>query len=472
MNRARSGPGMIMQGFDPERLAEWTRGTWRGAPASPPVRVLQDTRTLRAGDLYVAIRGERMDGHDFVPDAFARGAVAAMVTEAYAAAHPGVRPVLVVADTRRALTDLARGHRAGFQGRIIGVTGSVGKSTTKDMLLAVLGARGRAAANPGNWNNELGLPLSLLAADPQVQFGIFEVGMNHPGELAPLCELLRPHWGVMVRVGPAHLEHFADERAIAEEKATLLRGLPAGGLAFLGRDEPWFDVFQGACACRVVTVSMSGAADYEGRAHAGDQRAMQVFERATGRTYELRLPQPGRPAQCNALRAVAVGREAGLEPSVLADALAGFRASPMRWAEQVVDGVRWINDAYNANPVSLKAALETFAGLEGAGGKWIVLGGMHELGPGERAAHEALGAFAARGPWTGMICVGTRAAWMAGAAAAAGLPPDRLFGCPDPAAAAALLRDRLGAGDAVLLKGSRAERVEEVLELWRRGRGA
>lgn len=458
--------------FDPERLAAWTRGTWRGAPVSPPARVLHDSRNVRAGDLYVAIRGERMDGHDFVPDALARGAVAAMVTEAYANAHPAVHPVLVVADTRRALTDLARGHRAGFQGRMIGVTGSVGKSTTKDMLVAVLGARGRAAANPGNWNNDIGLPLSLLAADPQVQFGIFEVGMNHPGELAPLCDLLRPQWGVMVRVGPAHLEHFTDERAIAEEKATLLRSLPAGGLAVLGRDEPWFDVFQGACACRVVTVSMSGAADYEGRAPAGDPHAMQVFERATGRTYELRLPQPGRPAQCNALRAVAVGREAGLDPAVIADALGHFQASPMRWAEQILAGVRWINDAYNANPVSLKAALETFAGLGETGHKWIVLGGMHELGPGERAAHEALGAFAARGPWSGMVCVGDRAAWMAEAAATAGFAPERLFRCPDPAAAAALLRDRLAPGDAVLLKGSRAERVEEVLEFWKRGRGA
>ncbi len=455
--------------FSAEQLAAWTGGRWTRPPPAALGPIRHDSSEAAPGVVFLALRGARTDGHAYAAAAFERGATAAVVEPAYAAAHPDAGPMLVVGDTKRALWDLARGHRARMTGRIVGVTGSVGKTTVKEMAAAVLSAAGPVARTRGNFNNDIGLPLSLLDADPSAPHGIFEVGMNHPGELAPLCDLLRPHWGLMARVGPVHLEFFDSEAAIAEEKATLLRALPADGLSVLAADEPWFDRFRDACPCRVVTVALNAPADYAGRSDPADPSRLSVTG-PRGFSLSCRLPLRGGPALRNALRAVAAGREAGLDAPAITAALEAFVPPPMRGGESTIAGVVWVNDAYNASPVSMEAALETFAGHP-ARRKWIALGGMREMGRLGPGFHIEIGRRAAAGPWAGIVVAGELGSPIADGAAAAGWPADRLWWCNDPAAAAAVLAERLQPGDAVLLKGSRGERMEEVMTEWARRAG-
>ncbi len=447
--------------FLPEELAAWSGGAWEGAPRAA-VAVAHDTRRLVPGALFVALRGERFDGHDFVAEALARGAAAAMVARDWPAPR-GLGPLLRVEDTRRALSALARGHRRRLPGRILAVTGSLGKTTAKEMTAAVLETAGAVARTLGNWNNDIGLPLSLLAMRPSDAFGVFEAGMNHPGELAPLCAVLRPDWAVVTRIGPVHIEFFPDERAIAEEKAEVLKALPRDGVAILAADEPWFDLLRERTAARVVTIAMDAPADYSGRVAGDGTDGILVRERC-GREYAYALPQPGAPMRANALRAIAVGRELEIAPDEIARALRRFTPPPMRWETSRHNGVLWINDAYNASPPSMAAALRTFAELPGPRRRWLVLGGMRELGDRAAAEHAALGERVAAGEWAGLVTVGELGAAIARAALAAGWPADRAASFPDAAGAAAYLRERLAPGDAVLLKGSRRERVEAVWE--------
>ena len=457
----------IMTVFQPEELSAWSGGEWSGSPG-PVHGVDHDTRRLRPGALYVALRGERHDGHRFVAEAFRRGAAAAMVEAAW---RPDgeVGPLLRVADSLAALGDLARGHRRRLRGRVVAVTGSVGKTTVKELIASALESVGGVARTPGNWNNDIGLPLSLLEMDPDQVFGVFEIGMNRPGELERLCDILRPDWAVITRIGPVHIEFFPDERAIAEEKATVLRRLPPDGCAVLAADEPWFDLLRERAAGRVVTVAFGAPADYSAEYSPRRPTRLSVRDR-DGREAVYRLPQRGAPMRANALRAIAVAREAGVEPERIAEALLRFRPPPMRWEECRLDGVRWINDAYNANPISFREALRTFAETPGIRRRWLVLGGMRELGERTEEEHAALGRLLAAGDWAGLVTVGELGARFAEAVAAAGWPTHRLARCADAGTAAAFLRTRLRSGDAVLLKGSRSERVEEVLEEWRRRR--
>jgi len=450
--------------FSPDHLAAWSGGEWSG---NPPMAagVSQDTRRLAPGDLYVALRGERFDGHDFVAEAFRRGAAAAMVDRAWTP-PPGIGPLLRVADPLRALGDLARGHRRALSGRCIAITGSLGKTTTKELISAALSAAGDVARTQGNWNNAVGLPLSILAMRPSDAFGVFEAGMNHPGELAPLCDILRPDWGVITRIAAVHIEFFPSEEAIAEEKSAVVRALPPDGVAFLAADEPWFDLLRARTRARVVTVAWQGAADYVGAFDPARPDRIVVRERS-GRAAEYPAPGPGEPIRRAALRAIAVARELALAPAQIAAGLARYAPPPMRWEMVEIGGVRWINDAYNASPLSMEAALRTFRETPAAGRRWLVLGGMRELGERSEAEHAALGRAVAGGDWAGLVTVGELGGGIARAAVAAGWPSARAAVCADAAAAVEWLRPRLAPGDAVLLKGSRGERVERVLECWR-----
>ncbi len=444
--------------FRAEELAAWTGGRWVGSPPPGCRGVGQDTRALPTGALFVALSGERRDGHAFVRDAFARGAAAALVDERFAAEAAPPGPLLAVPDPRRALAALARGHRARLRAEVLGVTGSLGKTTVKEMVADVLAAAGPTARSPASWNNDIGVPLSLLAVAPDDAFAVLEAGMNHPGELAPLCALIRPAWAVMTRIGPVHTEFFDGEAAIAREKAALLRALPPDGVAVLAADEPWFELLAAEAPGRIVTLAFDADADYRARPADG---GIEVTER-DGARHVYPVPLHGEPARRNALRAVAVGRAHGLAPDRIAAALARMRAAPMRAEVVERDGVVWINDAYNANPVSMRAALADFA-RRPAARRWIVLGGMRELAD-PAAEHRALGATLAGGPWAGVLLVGDAAAAIGEGARAGGWPADRIAQCPTPDAAAAWLAGRLRPGDAVLLKGSRMERLERVLE--------
>ena len=457
-----------MPEYKAQDMAGWCGGTWSGKAPGTIRGVSVDTRTLQPGNLYVAIRGENHDGHAFVAEAFRRGAAAALVAKTAVGGGQSDGPLLCVVDTRRALIDLAKGYRSTMKAAIVAVTGSVGKTTVKEMTADMLGAARRTYRSRGNWNNDIGLPLSLLAMEPEQEIGVFEIGMNHPGELQPLCDVLKPNIGLMTPIGPVHLEFFESVEEIAREKATLFRSLPVDGTAILSSEEPWFDLLSRAAKCRVVTVSLKGRdADYMGDPDTVREGVFSVIEKATGERVEFESPLPGEHVISNALLAIAAGRLSGVEWGTIRETLKAYKAPPMRWAEVRQDGVLFINDAYNANPVSMRAALAAFSRIHLKGVRWLVLGGMRELGQAERDEHVRLGREIAHGGWAGLVTVGELGAMIAEGAGLAGWSREQIVSCRDHAEAAKVLRKRVHAEDAVLLKASRGERMEDVLRCWK-----
>jgi UDP-N-acetylmuramoyl-tripeptide--D-alanyl-D-alanine ligase len=294
-------------------------------------------------------------------------------------------------------------------------------------------------------------------------FGVFELGMNQPGEIAPLAGLLRPLCGLITSIGEAHIEAFGNLEGIAREKAEILRALPPEGLAILDIDSPWTPLFEGVTPCRIIRCSLRAKADYVGQPLDGGQDRMRVEDLRHGIGFDLTLPLPGSHMMRNVLLSVAVAREFGLSPREITDGLLGFTACPMRWERSVVAGFHVINDAYNANPLSMRGAIKTFAALTEPKEKWVVLGGMAELGDLEASAHRDLGDYLARQAWTGVVCVGPRARGIAQGFRELEGKADVLAEVADPAEAARLLREHARPGAGILLKASRADRLERVL---------
>lgn len=451
------------------QLAAWSGGAWRHGVPEEITGVSIDSRTLRPGNLFIAVRGPHFDGHDFVSAAFQRGASAAVVARVEPGGNaPG--PLLAVDDASLALRRIADGYRRTLAMKVIAVTGSLGKTTVKEMIAAVLSRRFKTARSIGNWNNEYGLPLSILNVERPSEIGVFELGVNHPGELLPLCRLLKPDWGVITGIGPVHLEFFGSERKIAEEKAILLENLPGNSLAFLGCDHPWHDLLRAAGKSRIISLGERGDADYVLLESNDESGEACVLERTSGENFRFQAPLPGRHVARNALFAIAVARASAVSWPEIRAGLGAFRPQPMRWESSIIAGVLAINDAYNANPVSMKAALETFAALRRGGRKWLVLGGMHELGARSEQEHENLGKTVARLSWDGLVSVGPLGDIVAAAARKAGMKKENVFQCENHLAAADVLAEHLKPGDAVLFKASHCERLEKVMEIWR-GRG-
>jgi UDP-N-acetylmuramoyl-tripeptide--D-alanyl-D-alanine ligase len=414
--------------------------------------------------VFVALKGANFDGHDFVANAAKGGAAGAVVEESWTPSSRPALPLLRVADTTDALMAMASGYRRKVGLRVIAVTGSAGKSTVKEMTGQILGVSMPVAMTRGNWNNNIGLSLSLLAMDPANRVGVFEVGTNHPGEIEALCRVLRPDWGVVTNIGPAHIEHFGSLKAIAEEKGGLLRSLPPEGLAVLNGDDGAHATLREACRCRVVTVSFASEGDYRGEWVDGSTREAILRETASGETFRINNRVPGRHNLLNAAMAVAVARQQGQDWKDIAAGLASYQPLHMRWEERVVRGVRVVNDAYNANPLSMRAALATFAAESASGEKWLALGGMLELGQAQTAEHEALGREVAARGWAGVLAVGELGRMILRGAEDAGMARHRLIWCSDNREASSFLRQRLQPGDAVLLKASRGARFEEIVE--------
>ena len=290
---------------------------------------------------------------------------------------------------------------------MIGVTGSVGKSTVKEMLAQVLSLSVPTACTKGNWNNDIGLPLSMLAMDLSTSVGVFELGTNHKGEIGELCGVLKPSWGIVTNIAPAHIENFGSLSAIAEEKGCLLSSLPDDGVAFLSGDCECMDVLRSLCKCKVVIIGQNKNDDY--MMCPGESSAdFSVIERSTGDEIFISMPLQGCCNMQNAALAVAVARAYGVTKDKIEEAFGRYIAMPMRWEEKTIEwngvgsakttkhgAVRVINDAYNANPLSMRAAITAFASNEKLERKWLVLGDMLELGECARSEHIALGNFVA-----------------------------------------------------------------------------
>jgi UDP-N-acetylmuramoyl-tripeptide--D-alanyl-D-alanine ligase len=440
----------------------------QGDPNWQVRHISTDTRAIKRGDCFVALRGPNFDGHDFVNDAAERGASAAVVSYPTRAANsPSAFALLQVEDTLTALHKLATNYRRLKlpEARVIAVTGSCGKTTTKEMIYSVLSQKYTGVKTEGNKNNQIGLPLNLLRYDSTYDFGVFELGTNHPGEIRTLADICQPSVGVITNIGMAHVEFLGDEAGVAQEKGALLEALPANGYAILNADDRWFSEMRGRTRATVVRVGIENFADI--RASDIKINGDVKFRLNIAKKREdviVRLRTLGRHQIYNALQAAAVGILHGMELDEIREALETMGFPDMRMQQVERAGIRFVNDCYNANVVSMRAALQMMAETPCRGRKIAVLGEMLELGEHGRQAHLDAGALAAHSGLSLLVAVGERGKWIADGAVNRGMEAHRVLPVSDAAQAADLLRWLLRDGDFVLLKGSRAVKLERILE--------
>jgi UDP-N-acetylmuramoyl-tripeptide--D-alanyl-D-alanine ligase len=419
--------------------------------------VSTDTRTLQQGDLYLALRGPYFDGNDFLQAAAQAGAVAAVVDRA---APSAPLPVIAVSDGQQALTAAAKAWRAQFQGKLIGVAGSNGKTTVKEMIAAILAQLGSSLATRGNFNNHIGVPLTLLRLDATHRSAVIEIGANRPGEVAALVAIARPDVGLITNAGAEHLEGFGDLDGVARAEGEMVAGLSARDAAVINADDPYASMWRGMTSARVVTFGIDSAADF---------RAADVQESLTDAGFvatfnlqsplgvqQIRLNVGGRHNVRNALAAAAATAQLGATATQIAAGLAAMRPVAGRLVPtRTRCGARLIDDSYNANPSSMRAGIDVLTALSGE--PWLVMGDMGELGEQARASHAEIGRYAreqgvrrlfATGPMSALTveAFGTNASWHA--------DTQLLMQAVD-----ADLRPDVN----VLVKGSRSNRLERVV---------
>ncbi|HEY5912817.1 MAG TPA: UDP-N-acetylmuramoyl-tripeptide--D-alanyl-D-alanine ligase [Verrucomicrobiae bacterium] len=439
-----------------------------GSPETLVRRVCTDSRQSRAGDLFVALRGERFDGHDFLTEASAQAA-GIMVNRSRAWSNTGPCAVIVVDDTCQALGRLAADYRQDFALPIIAVAGSNGKTTTKELLASVMRQRLATLWSEASFNNLIGVPLSLLALEGSHEAAILEVGTNHPGELEPLVRMIAPRYGVITSIGREHLEFFGDLAGVAHEEGMLAELLPASGKLFLNGDSEWSGPVAERSRAPVVRVGFAERNDWSVRAARVDMQGVtfQVAAPISAFAGEYRISLLGRHQTSNALFAIALGVELGLTRDEIGRGLAECKPMKMRMQLWEFSGVRVLDDAYNANADSMTAALQTMKELPCKGRRVAVLGDMAELGTHSESAHEEVGRRAAELGIGQLFAVGRMAPVMARGARAGGL--NRVLEFTDVETVAGAVRQFVKEGDVLLLKGSRATRLERVAELLRGG---
>jgi UDP-N-acetylmuramoyl-tripeptide--D-alanyl-D-alanine ligase len=442
-----------------EEFARACLGRLQGADAAF-TDVVNDSRTLKRGQLFVALAGPRFDGHDFIGAALQAGAAGALVSRA----QPIGLPQIVVADTQAALERAARSWRARFAGPLVGVAGSNGKTTAKEMTAAILSMAGGCLATRGNLNNHIGVPLTLMRLTPEHRFAVIEMGANRAGEVAALVALARPSIGMITNAGAEHLEGFGSLEGVARAEGEMVTGLTAAGTAVINADDEFVSLWRGSTPARVVTFGVRHAADFsahEVHTSVGAQGFKTRFRlKAPQGSTAIELSLGGAHNVANALAASAAAASAGATLEQIAAGLAAVRAVPGRLQfKQSTSGAWLIDDSYNANPSSVRAAIEVLASLNGR--KWLVLGDMGELGGFAAEAHGEIGEFARAQGIERLYATGPlmqRAVDSFGAGA-------RWFG--SAAELTAVIDEALrGAGPEVrlLIKGSRFNRLERVVD--------
>jgi len=456
--------------FDARKAAEWSGGTIvSGDPAAILTGVCIDSRAVEPGDLFVAIVGPSHDAHEFLTAAAASGAGGLLVEKGreLPAELPNGLPAIAVDDTTRALGRLAKGHRSEFSGPVVAITGSNGKTTTKEMCAAILSAAMPCLKNEGNLNNHFGLPLTLLRRDDSHECVVVELGMNHRGEIAELADIARPTVGVITNVGTAHIEHLGSREEIALEKGDLIAALPEDAIAVLNADDPAVIAQADRTGARVVRYGTGPDADVRALDPTPSDDCGWKFELiAPAGRIAVEVPGLGETAWRNALAAAAGALCAGAPLEQVATGLArhqpiGGRLVPVALSS----GATLIDDTYNANPQSMEVALRLLAGLSEHGRSFAVVGDMGELGETTRAAHRATGELAAALGIDFLFALGDHAGETISAARSGGVPEARAVVGETAEAVAAQISSALEAGDHILVKGSRAMRMERVVQL-------
>ena len=437
-------------------------------PGLTATGVTTDSRRVQPGAIFVALRGDNHDGHDYVAAALGSGAVAAIVARRPSDLPPEA-PLLVVADPLRAYGRLGRWWRDQCPARVLALTGSTGKTSTKALLDAILSPLAPTLTAPGNENNEIGVPCTLLQLTPEHRFCVLEFGMRGPGEIAYLAEISRPEIGLITNIGASHLGRLGGKEAIAQAKSELLLALPPEGRAVLNADDFFFGLLREMAPCPVVSFGLASEAQV--RAEGLVLRGLEGSDFTlcvAGERLPVSLSLPGRHMVPNALAAAAAAWAAGVLPEEIRGGLSSAQGESMRCEVLTLPGsVTVINDSYNASPTSVAAALDLLASLPGR--RVLVLGDMLELGQFAQEEHRKVGRQAARTGIDRLVTVGAGAAATAESARAIGLPS---VAVGSPAEALEVLRGLLQPGDTVLVKASRGMRLEEIVEGLRHANGA
>jgi UDP-N-acetylmuramoyl-tripeptide--D-alanyl-D-alanine ligase len=436
----------------------------RGAADAVVKNVCTDSRQAKAGELFFAICGEKFDGHDFLNEVAAKKVGGIVIEQKKIPAQLPDCVVLVVDDARIAFGKLAAAYRKDFSLPVIAVGGSNGKTTTKELLASVLRQKFATLWSEASFNNDIGVPATLLRLEKSHDAAVLEAGTNHPGELAPLVKMIQPKFGVITSIGREHLEFFGDVAGVAQEEGWLAELLPADGKLFLNGDGEWTEKIAARATAKIVRI---------GFGEKNDWRAKKIRLDKSGLTFQVESPKKefcgeyrvnllGRHQAVNALFAIAVGAEFGLEPAQIQRGLAECQPPKMRMQFWEANGVRVLDDAYNANMDSTIAALETLCDLPLQGRRVAVLGDMEELGAHSEASHTEIGKCAAELKIGQLFAVGKMASVVATAARDGGLT--RVIEFENVEAAMKAIKNFLKPGDVVLLKASRASRLERIAE--------
>jgi len=442
----------------------------RGAGGTLVKNVCTDSRQAQAGDLFFAIKGERFDGHDFLNEVAAKDVAAVVVEKEKISVQLPECAVLVVDNARMAFGKFAAAYRIDFTLPIVAVGGSNGKTTTKELLASVLSQKLATVWSESSFNNNIGVPLTLLRLAKSHQAAVLEVGTNHPGELAPLVKMVQPKFGVITNIGREHLEFFGDVAGVAQEEGWLAELLPADGGLFVDGDNEWTERIVKRTCAKIVRVGLNEKCDWRARAIRLDKNGVTFCMDAPKAEFsgEYRINLLGRHQVMNALFAVAVGEELGLGRAEIQRGLAECKPPKMRLQFWEANGVRVLDDAYNANADSTIAALETLCDLPLQGRRVAVLGDMEELGAHGEATHAEIGRRAAELGIGQLFTVGKMAAVTAKAARDGGL--NRVIEFTDVEAVIKAVNNFLKTGDVVLLKASRASRLERIAEALKSGK--
>ena len=434
-----------------------THGSLVRGGANEFAGVVVDSRVVRPGELFVAVRGERLDGHRFTGEARRRGAAGVLISDRTAAPETGA--VIRVRDTRRALGAIARSCRDGLDARVVAVTGSNGKTTVRSMIAAVLAQRFRVVQAPHNFNNDIGVPLTVFRLEPDTEVGVFELEMNQLGGTRALARICRPLVGVVTNVGDSHLEFMHDRGGVAREKAELVAELPAEGTAVLNADDERVRRMGLRRRCRRVFFGLEQAADVF---------ATDIADRGLGGTgfllqgkHRVELALPGRHNVANCLAACAAAHVLGVDYGEMAAALRAFEVPGMRLAVRRLGGIVLVDDSYNSNPQSFRAALATVCSAASRENRVVFAGDMLELGAEAMRAHRAMGELVAECA-DRAVFVGELAGYAAAAAVEAGMDPSRVRRFADSRAAADESFDMVRPGDTILVKGSRGMAMESI----------
>ncbi|MCZ6598031.1 MAG: UDP-N-acetylmuramoyl-tripeptide--D-alanyl-D-alanine ligase [Planctomycetota bacterium] len=443
----------------------------RGEPGVEVCGVSTDSRTLRPGELFLALSGPNFDGNDFAPKAIEAGAAAVLLRGGSAQAPPdlpGTAALAVHPDPRRALGDLAAWHRSRLEVPVIGVTGSCGKTTTKDILAELLAVRGPVVASPSSFNNDIGVPHTLLLADDETEALVVELGTNHRGEIGALCRIARPTCGVITNVGAAHLEGLGSLEGVAQEKGDLAEALPLEGFLVLNQDCRFTPELRLRTGAQVITFSVEGEGDFDAR---------DIVFHSGGTTFrlnghEITSPLLGTHNIQNLLAALAVCTGLAIPLDEVLPAVVNIRGGSQRLERVELEGLTVFDDTWNSNPDSSLAAVRCLSGMHGFQRRILVLGDMLELGELAAELHHGLGAEAARSGIDFVVLVGELSKAAAAGAIECGMPAESLLHVATTDEAVAIVPEIVCDGDVVLVKGSRKLGLERIVARLAELRGA